>query len=53
MNADKKFPGLVGAMLTLAGSFLPWERAGGFLDVVTNGNGFITLLCEQMVIPSI
>jgi hypothetical protein len=27
----------VGATLTIVGSFLPWERASGFLGLVTNG----------------
>ena len=27
----------IGVTLTIVGSFLPWERAGGFLGSVTNG----------------
>lgn len=27
----------IGITLTIVGSFLPWERAGGFLGTVTNG----------------
>lgn len=27
----------VGATLTIVGSFLPWERSGGFLDYAING----------------
>src|SRR5690349_4252807 len=29
--------GHIGVMLTIVGSFLPWEQAGGFLSYVTNG----------------
>jgi len=29
--------GFIGAMLTMVGSFLPWEQAGDFLSYVTNG----------------
>jgi len=28
---------VLGATLTIAGSFLPWERGGGFLGLITNG----------------
>jgi hypothetical protein len=28
---------VVGATLTIVGSFLPWERGGGFLGLITNG----------------
>ncbi len=27
----------IGATLTIVGSFLPWERAGGFLNTPTHG----------------
>lgn len=32
-----KTPAFVGTTLTIIGSFLPWERSGGFADFPING----------------